>query len=87
MAHPNGTKLRLTSSSCNRDRQPLVLGGTLVNGETVGPHEKRNGTIQGGIWRRLSAGDVVRIPPRVPHQLLLEGSPEFNYFVVKIKGY
>jgi len=23
----------------------------------------------------------------VPHQLLLEGSPEFNYFVVKIKGY
>jgi mannose-6-phosphate isomerase-like protein (cupin superfamily) len=65
----------------------LVLGGTLVNGETVGPHEKRNGTIQGGVRRRLSAGDVVRIPPGVPHQLLLEGSHEFNYFVVKIKGY
>ncbi len=65
----------------------LVLGGTLVNGETVGPHEKRNGTIQGGIRRKLSAGDVVRIPPGVPHQLLLVGSPEFNYFVVKIKGY
>jgi hypothetical protein len=29
----------------------LVLGGTLVNGETVGPHEKRNGTIQGGVRR------------------------------------
>ena len=65
----------------------LVLGGTLLNGETVGPHEKRNGTIQGGVRRKLSAGDVVRIPPRVPHQLLLEGSPEFNYFVIKIKGY
>ena len=65
----------------------LVLGGTLVNGETVGPHEKRNGTIQGGVRRRLSARDVVRIPPGVPHQLLLEGSREFNYFVVKIKGY
>jgi mannose-6-phosphate isomerase-like protein (cupin superfamily) len=65
----------------------LVLGGTLVNGETVGPHEKRNGTIQGGIRRKLSAGDVVRIPPRVPHQLLLEGPHEFNYFVIKLKGY
>jgi len=65
----------------------LLVGGTLVNGETVAPHEKRNGTIQGGVRRKLSAGDVVRIPARQPHQLLLEGAPEFNYFVVKIKGY
>jgi mannose-6-phosphate isomerase-like protein (cupin superfamily) len=65
----------------------LIVGGMLVNGETVAPHEKRNGTIQGGVPKKLSAGDVVRIPPRVPHQLLLEGAHEFNYFVVKIKGY
>ncbi len=63
----------------------LVVGGTLENGETVGPHEKRNGSIRGGVRRKLSAGDVVRIPAREPHQLLLEGSPEFIYFVVKIK--
>ena len=65
----------------------LVVGGTLVNGETVSPHEKRNGTIQGGVRRKLSAGDIIRIPAKVPHQLLLEGAPEFNYFVIKIKGY
>jgi mannose-6-phosphate isomerase-like protein (cupin superfamily) len=65
----------------------LLVGGTLMNGETVSPHEKRNGTIQGGARRKLSAGDIVRIPARTPHQLLLEGSPEFNYFVVKVKGY
>jgi len=65
----------------------LIVGGMLVNGETVAPNEKRNGTIQGGVSKKLSAGDVVRIPPRVPHQLLLEGAHEFNYFVVKIKGY
>jgi mannose-6-phosphate isomerase-like protein (cupin superfamily) len=65
----------------------LLIGGKLVNGETVGPHEKRNGRIEGGVLRKLSAGDIVRIPPRVPHQLLLNGSPEFNYFVVKVKGY
>jgi mannose-6-phosphate isomerase-like protein (cupin superfamily) len=65
----------------------LLLGGRLVEGETVGPHEKRNGHIEGGIRRPISAGDVVRIPPRVPHEVLLNGSREFNYFVVKIKGY
>ena len=65
----------------------LVLGGRMLNAETVGPHEKRNGSIEGGIRRKLSAGDIVRIPAGVPHQLLLDGSREFNYFVVKIKGY
>ena len=65
----------------------LLLGGTMVNGETVGPHEKRNGSIQGGVRRKMSAGDVVRIPPRVPHQVLLDGAHEFNYVVVKVKGY
>ena len=65
----------------------LLLGGKLVNGETVSPHEKRNGTIVGGVRRKISAGDVVRIPPRVPHQVLLEGAPAFDYFVVKVKGY
>ena len=65
----------------------LLVGGTLVGGETVEPHEKRNGTIQGGMRKKLSAGDVVRIPPQVPHQILLEGSKEFTYFVVKVKGY
>jgi len=63
------------------------VGGTLLNGETVSPHEKRNGTIQGGVRKKLGARDVVRIPPRVPHQVLLEGAHEFNYFVIKIKGY
>lgn len=58
----------------------------MVNAETVGPHEKRNGSIQGGVQRKLSTGDVIRIPPRVPHQLVLAGAHEFNYVVVKVKG-
>ena len=59
----------------------------MVGGETTEPHEKRNGTIQGGIKRKLSPGDVVRIAAQTPHQILLDGSPEFTYFVVKVKGY
>jgi mannose-6-phosphate isomerase-like protein (cupin superfamily) len=65
----------------------LVVGGNMVGGETVEPHEKRNGTIEGGVRRKLSAGDIVRIPARVPHQILLDGSKGFTYFVIKVKGY
>ena len=32
----------------------LLVGGTMVGGETTEPHEKRNGTIQGGVKRKLS---------------------------------
>jgi mannose-6-phosphate isomerase-like protein (cupin superfamily) len=65
----------------------LLVGGTYLNGETVAPHEKRNGTIEGGTRQKLSPGDIVRIPARTPHQVLLEGAHEFTYFVVKGKGY
>ncbi|HUC54597.1 MAG TPA: cupin domain-containing protein [Candidatus Cybelea sp.] len=65
----------------------LLVGGKLLNGETVAPHEKRNGTIQGGTRQKLSAGDVVRIPAGMPHQFLLEGARDFTYFVIKVKGY
>ena len=65
----------------------LVVGGTLLNSETVAPHEKRNGTIEGGARQKLSPGDVVRIPAKMPHQVLLEGGHEVSYFVVKVKGY
>jgi len=30
---------------------------------------------------------VIRIPARVPHQVLLDGAHDFDYVVVKVKGY
>ena len=65
----------------------LLVGGNMVGAETTEPHEKRNGRIEGGMRHKVSAGDVIRIPPRTPHQLLLDDSKEFTYFVIKIKGY
>jgi len=65
----------------------LVVGGTLEGAQNSDPHEKRNGTIAGGIRRKLGPGDVVRISAKTPHQLLLEGAHEFTYFVIKVKGY
>jgi mannose-6-phosphate isomerase-like protein (cupin superfamily) len=65
----------------------LLVGGTMEGAETTEPHEMRNGTIHGGIRRKLVAGDVVRIAPKTPHQMLLDGAKEITYFVVKVKGY
>ncbi len=65
----------------------LVVGGTMVGADETAPHEKRNGAIQGGVRRKLMAGDVVRIPAKMPHQILLDGGHDFTYFVVKVKGY
>jgi len=65
----------------------LVVGGTMPNAQTTAPHELRGETIQGGTRQKLSAGDIVRIPAKTPHQLVLDGAKEFSYFVVKIKGY
>jgi mannose-6-phosphate isomerase-like protein (cupin superfamily) len=65
----------------------LVVGGTLNGAQTTAPHEQRGGTIEGGTRHKISAGDIVHIPPRVPHQVLLDGTKDFTYFVVKVKGY
>jgi mannose-6-phosphate isomerase-like protein (cupin superfamily) len=65
----------------------LLVGGTMVGGETTEPHEKRNGKIEGGTRVKLSAGDIIRIPAKMPHQVLLDGAREFTYFIVKVKGY
>jgi mannose-6-phosphate isomerase-like protein (cupin superfamily) len=65
----------------------LVVGGTLLNGEVSAPHEKRGGTIDGGTRQSLSVGDIVRIPAKVPHQVLIATGQKFSYFVVKVKGY
>jgi mannose-6-phosphate isomerase-like protein (cupin superfamily) len=65
----------------------LVVGGTLVSPETVAPHEQRSGAIEGGVRQKVAAGDMIRIPAKTPHQLLLDGSKEISYIVVKVKGY
>src|SRR5271165_7212167 len=65
----------------------LAVGGTQLNGETTAPHEKRGGTIEGGIRQKLSPGDIVHIPARMPHQVLVAPGQQFTYLVVKVKGY
>jgi mannose-6-phosphate isomerase-like protein (cupin superfamily) len=62
----------------------LVLGGEVVDGKTTAPGEIRALSIKGGQRHALAAGDVVHIPAKVAHQLLLAPGTEFTYFVIKI---
>ncbi len=64
----------------------LVIGGEIVNPTSPEPGETRGDAIKGGERRRLTAGDVVHIPTRLPHQLLVEQGKRFTYFVIKVKA-
>lgn len=65
-------------------RANLVVGGTVVDAKTTAPGEVRGPSIQGGEKKALGPGDVVHIPARVPHQVLLDGNKQFTYAVVKV---
>jgi mannose-6-phosphate isomerase-like protein (cupin superfamily) len=63
----------------------LIVGGTMANAKTTAPGEMRGPSIEGGTRQKISAGDVVHIPPKTAHQVLLEPGAQFTYFVLKVK--
>ena len=63
----------------------LVVGGQVVGGKTTAPNEIRGPKINGGERRKLAAGDIVHIPVKAPHQLLVENGKQFTYFVIKVQ--
>ena len=62
----------------------LVVGGKVIDGKITAPNELRGPRIEGGERRKLVAGDVVHIPAKMPHQLLIENGKQFTYFVIKV---
>jgi mannose-6-phosphate isomerase-like protein (cupin superfamily) len=67
-----------------RGHARLLTGGTTDGERSVSPGEWRGGTIRGGTEAELSPGDIVVIPPGIPHQVLLPPGERFHYFVFKI---
>lgn len=63
----------------------LVIGGEVVNPKKQeDARETRGDSIKGGEKRKLVTGDIVHIPHRMPHQLLVDKA--FTYFVIKVKA-
>ena len=62
----------------------LVVGGKVVDGKDTAPGEIRGAKIDGGEQHALRAGDVVHVPPRTPHQVLLKPGQKIDYVAVKV---
>lgn len=60
----------------------LVVGGEVEGLKTQGDEGRGTG-IKGGQKVKLTAGDIVHIPAKAPHQLLLDSGKQFTYFVLK----
>ncbi len=50
----------------------IIVGGKVVGGKTSAPNEICGTSIEGGEKQALKAGDVLHIPAKTPHQLLLD---------------
>ena len=62
----------------------VVTGGRMIASRAVGPGETRADAIEGGTRRELGAGDVLVIPPGVPHHFTAVSDP-FLYLVAKVR--
>src|SRR5262249_44784982 len=54
-----------------RGEATLLVGGTVEGSKEETPGELRGGTIKGGVKKMISAGDVVHIPAKMPHQFFV----------------
>ena len=62
----------------------LVVGGEVVEPRPTGPGEVRGASIRGGAKTKMGPGDVVNIPAKIPHQVLVETGKTVTYLIVKI---
>ena len=61
----------------------FVTGGKTAEPRTTAPGEVRGSSIEGGETHQVSQGEVIVIPPNVPHWFKEVHGP-LNYFVVKV---
>ncbi len=62
----------------------LILGGSMPGSKSTAPGEVRAPAVEGGDKQKIGPGDILHIPPKVPHQVLVDG-PQITYFVLKVK--
>ena len=62
----------------------LIIGGTMPGAKTTAAGELRGPSIDGGSHQKLGPGDIIHVPPKTPHQVMLDG-PQITYFVLKVK--
>ena len=59
-----------------------ITGGTLKNSKQTGPGEMLGGTIEGGEEHHLKKGDVIVVPPGIPHWW--KDAKNIRYMIMKV---
>jgi glc operon protein GlcG len=62
----------------------FTTGGSVPDAKSTEPNELRGSAIVGGESRRVVKGDVIVVPPGVPHMFTNVQGP-LNYYVVKVR--
>jgi mannose-6-phosphate isomerase-like protein (cupin superfamily) len=63
----------------------LIVGGTMPGSKTTAVGEVRGPSIDGGAHQKLAPGDIIHVPPKTAHQVLLDPGAQITYFVLKVK--
>ncbi len=63
----------------------LVIGGTMPGAKNTAPGEQRAPNVEGGSKQKLAPGDIVHIPAKIPHQVLLDPGAQITYFTFKAR--
>jgi len=67
-----------------RGKATSIVGGDLVDPESLPRKQQRGKSINGGQRQQLSPGDIMHITPGVPHQLLIDPEDPYMYILIKI---
>jgi mannose-6-phosphate isomerase-like protein (cupin superfamily) len=62
----------------------LITGGTVVNPKSTAAHEIRGTGITGGTESKLGPGDVITVPPKMPHQMKVPAGKQMTYLAMKV---
>lgn len=67
-----------------RGKATSIVGGTLIDPESLPRKQQRGTSIEGGTRQELTPGDIMHIPPGAPHQLVIGPEEDYLYLLIKI---
>jgi mannose-6-phosphate isomerase-like protein (cupin superfamily) len=62
----------------------VMTGGTAVDAKAGDDGETRGTRVEGGVPTEMHKGDVIHIPAKLPHQVVLAPGETVTYYVIKV---
>ena len=63
----------------------LITGGSIPDAKSNADGETKGASIQGGLSRTISVGDVITVNAGVPHQILVPAGTTYSAIVIKVR--